>query len=96
MVKNINPLLGERSESEGQVLTLNIGISFAVLALIKRKQVIHVQIMQPNENTLRIYCQPSLNNNENQTIRKFLETALNVHVNIKRDPGQNFIDFKIG
>ena len=94
MEKNTNLPLGERSNSEGQVPNLNIlNISIAVLVLIKRKEV--VQISQPTERTLRIYCRPYLNNNENQAIRKFLETSLNVPVDIKRDPWQNFIDFEI-
>ena len=94
MEKNSNFLLGEYSKSEGQVPTLDIlNISIAVLTLIKRKEV--VQISQPTERTLRIYCKPCLNYYENNAIRKFLETTLNVLVDIKQDPWLNFIDFEM-
>lgn len=98
MGKNTNSTIGEggreHSRNEGQVPTINIlNVSIVVLALIKRKEV--VQISQPTEHTLRIYCRPSLNNKENQAIRKFLENSYNLLVNIKRDPWLNFIDFEM-
>jgi len=93
MEKNTNLQLGERSKSEGQIPTLDIlNLSITMLTLIRRKEV--VQISQPTERTLRIYCQPCLNNNENQAIRKFLETSLNISIDIKPDPSQKFIDFE--
>lgn len=85
-------ILEEFVEYEENVPILEIRDIFALLELIISKNTIRAS--QLSERTLRIYCQPPLNNIERQFIRKFLETSLNAPVNIKRDIVQNFIDFE--
>jgi len=85
-------ILEEFVDYEEKVPILEVRDIFALLELVTSKNA--VRASQLSERTLRIYCQPPLNSNERQFIRKFLETSLNAPVNIKRDPVQNFIDFE--